>query len=379
MASVMRYNKDVKFVVMTDKQMNIPGAELYYIKPDRSLFKFREVDRMRDGVYYKFYLPQLPYDKILYIDCDVLCQRPLKDLWDEPCDFICATESHQYGRVQAAELGLQKYALTGMMLMNLKALREVNFTQKCLDKLSEVSPKWHDETIINVLFSDKIKFVDKKYNYCKNRQYDNPIPESDAYLLHYVGRQKKYMLKVEDFPGLETLKSELKDKSIAIVGNSSSILKKNFGEEIDSHDVVIRFNKGFPGGPVGNKTDIVFLACTLNGLELSRFSDAFRVRRSRLCQNACDFNVTVADRQRLVQTPTKDYKEKGLIVSQPSTGFIAINFVLSTQYNSIDLYGFDFFKEPTYYNPVGYKPLHNGDKEGEKILEYEMCGLLKIH
>lgn len=31
-----------------------------------------------------------------------------------------------------------------------------------------------------------------------------------------------------------------------------------------------------------------------------------------------------------------------------------------------------------YYNPKGYQPLHNGNAEEEKVLEYEKAGLLKI-
>ena len=130
MASIKRYNKNVKFVVLSKNKFDIEGVKVYTINPDSKIFKFRPNDRMKDGVYYKFYLPQLPFDKVLYIDCDVICQRPLKKLWQTDCPFICATESHAYGKTQAQELGLKKYALTGMMLMNLKNLRKIDFTRR---------------------------------------------------------------------------------------------------------------------------------------------------------------------------------------------------------------------------------------------------------
>ena len=381
MESIQRYNKNVEFAILSTKKFNVPGAKVYTINPDTSKFKFREEDRMGDGVYYKFWLPELPYDKILYIDCDVLCQRPLNSLWKIPCDFICATESHSTGKVQASLLRIKKYALSGVMLMNLKALREVNFTEQCLNALSTMNPMFHDETIINVLFSKKITFIDKKYNYCKNRTYSKPIAESDAYLLHYVGEQKKDLLKIDNFSKLNKLKRELSGKTIAIVGNSTGILTSGQAKEIDAHDIVIRFNKGYPNEKVGLKTDIVFFACTLPEKDLRAYGDARRVKRSMYCTHRCDFLLSESDRYQFDQKVTigarlTNVKAK---TSQASTGFIAINFVLSCDYKSIDLYGFDFFNSNTYYNPRGYQTSHNGSDEGEKIREYEKCGLLKIN
>lgn len=380
--SIKRYNKNVEFVVLSKDIINLPDVKVYNINPDNSKFKFRRNDRMKDGVYYKFWLPSLPYNKILYIDCDVICQRPLDSLWNQECNFICATESHKYGKLQANQLKLQRYALTGVMLMNLEALRKENFTERCLNRLERENPRFHDETIINLEFNDKITFVDKKYNYCHNREYDNPIEESDAYLLHYVGKglEKYEMLNYKVFDSLEELKPFLKNKTVAIIGNSSSILGTENGQEIDNHDIVIRFNRGFPSkDPIamGTRTDILFLACTLTNQELAMFNSKYTIRRSKLCKNTCTFNIEPVDRKELAQKRTK-FVSIGK-KAQPSTGFIAINFVLCTDCKSIDLYGFDFFKNPTYYNPKGYQTLHNGNKEEEKIMEYQECNLLKIH
>lgn len=382
MDSIRRYNKNVEFAILSTEQFNIEGAKVFTFKPDTTKFNFTQKDRMGAGVYYKFWLPELPYDKILYIDCDVICQRPLNSLWNEQCDFICATESHKFGQTQAKELGLKKYALSGMMLMNLNVLREANFTEKCLEKLNHTDPKFHDETIINQLFSEKIKFVDVKYNYCRSRAYINPIAESDAYLLHYVGeKQKEDMLKLDNFHGLEKLRALLKGKSVAVVGNSTSILKSEQATEIDKHDIVIRFNKGFPSDLVGHKTDIVFFACTLTESDLSKYGKVYRVKRSLLCKHRCDFTISEKDKKQLDQRVTRDvlHSSRFSKSSQASTGFICINFVLSCSCTNIDLYGFDFFQNPTYYNPKWYKTLHNGADEGEKVREYESCGLLKIN
>ena len=49
------------------------------------------------------------------------------------------------------------------------------------------------------------------------------------------------------------------DKNIALVGNSDSILDEEYGELIDSHKQVVRFNNAITEGfekYVGSKTDI---------------------------------------------------------------------------------------------------------------------------
>lgn len=379
--SVKRYNKNVDIVILTgDKDLEVPNAKTFYYQIDSSLFKFNKNDRMKEGVYYKLFLPLLPYDKILYMDCDVICQRPLNELWNIDCPFICATESYKVGKQQAKDLHLSNYYLTGMMLMNLKELRKQNFTQRCLDRLSKENPKFHDETIINLEFNNQIKNIDIKYNYCKNRPYDNPISENDVYLLHYVGNDKSQILKRTNFESLLILKEFIKNKTVAIVGNSQNIFNKKQGKEIDNHDIIIRFNKGYPirKDSQGTKTDIVFLACTLSKEELEMFNAKYTIRRSRYCGTVCNFDLNDGDKYQFIQDRNEESKRIGEKVSQPSTGFIAIQFCLSSECRSIDIYGFDFFKNPTYYNKPNYKPLHNGDKESDKILEYKKYHLISI-
>lgn len=381
MNSVRRYNKNVEFAVLAREDFHIPGARVYTFQPHAHLFKFKEHDRMQEGVYYKLYLPLLPYDKILYMDCDTICQRPLDELWNMRCDFITTTESHEYGKLQAAELGVKRWGITGMMVMNLKELRKADFTARCLRYVKETpSIPWHDETTINAVFGDRLKFVDVKWDYCRNRRYERPIPESDAYILHYIGtRNKRLMSKMSDFAQLRYIKPLLEGKTVAIVGNASSLLQKNQGAEIDSHDIVIRFNKGFPSDAVGHRTHLVFLACTITEGERLKYRHAYTIRRSNLCKNYCNFEIHPTDRTRFAQLPCAAVQKRSPgKLSQASTGFIAIQFALSCDCKSIDLYGFDFFKSDTYYNPTGYVTLHNGDKEAEKILEYEKYGLLNI-
>jgi len=156
--------------------------------------------------------------------------------------------------------------------------------------------------------------------------------------------------------GTEFLRKLVKDKTVAIVGNAKSIFDKKNGKEIDGHDIVIRFNRGFITQPEsqGRKTDILILAVNLNLDEKSAFKSQYYVNRSR--KTTCG-EITIDDQFRA------DLKE--IIGKQPSSGFMAIK--LCELAKSIDLYGFDFGKTKTFYNPEGFVTPHDYDKEHELI------------
>ena len=46
--------------------------------------------------------------------------------------------------------------------------------------------------------------------------------------------------------------------------------------------------------------------------------------------------------------------------------------------NDITLYGFDFGKTPTFYNPVGYQTPHDFHAEGLIIQEYVKSGKINL-
>lgn len=368
--SIKRFNPDAKFTVVSlEKLENIPfQCENVVIPINREFRKRNENDRISKTAYLKLYLTNLSYDKILYVDADVICQKPLNELWEMKCPYICLTESHNYGKEQAKDLGLEKYGLSGMMLMNLGNLRQINFTERCLEAEKTANPKlWcHDETLINVAMNGLLKFIPVKYNYCHNREYDNPILEENAYILHYVGKDKSDMLK-RHYEELNVIKEYLKGKSVAIVGNARSIFDKNKGNEIDNHDIVIRFNKGYIITPLaqGKRTNILLCSCDV---DLSRFNAKYVINRSK---NTTIGNITISQQERR--------RLKNILGYQPSTGFMAIDVCLHSGVKSIDLYGFDFGKTDTYYNPSGYETQHCYSIEEDMVKNYEKNGILKIN
>lgn len=182
-ASVLKHNPDANIIV--------------FEKPPEKILKIKGLEHQYGWVAYtKLLLPELlPYDKIIYLGADTICQGSLKDMWDMPCDYINACKAWQYGNTQAKELGIEYYINVDSMVMNLKALREDNFCEKVISNQSQNISFWcNEETLINSNYHDKIKLLPQKYNYAYNRKYDNPMPYSEAVILHFIGQKKEAML-----------------------------------------------------------------------------------------------------------------------------------------------------------------------------------------
>ena len=369
-------NPTAEIIVVSEEKIPAIGQDRNFLIKLPKLYRNRGVgDRISNAAYLKLFLTGLPFDKILYVDGDTICQKPLKTLWETPCEYIALTESHSYGMRQAASILAKKYGLTGMMLMNLQNLRKIGFTEKCLEVAESdfIPPSgwYHDETCINVALGDKLTFIDKAYNYCHNRFYEKAISEKDAYILHYVGKDKSDMLASGKYKAISKIGKEIKGKRVAIVGNAKSLFDKRYGKEIDNHDFIIRFNKGFITVPQaqGTKTDMLILALNLRFDERKSFNARYVVNRSKHYDNQTIWTIGCQERMDICAR----------IGKQPSSGFMAIDICLAFGASEIDLYGFDFEETPTFYNPPDYQTQHDYSAEKEIVIGYEKEGKLKIN
>lgn len=195
--SVLKHNPHAHITVISNEKLDIP-FDVIVMKLPRKM-KLKEKDRLSEATYLRLLLPNLPYEKVIYLDADVINQASLKELWNMNCDYICLAETSVQWKNIAKSFNHEKYADAGVMLMNLKALRADHFTEKAFQPFDteKYDPWFHDETIINHFFYDKLTFIDQKYNYFYKRKYEHPIPEKEAVNLHFIGKYKGDMLKYD--------------------------------------------------------------------------------------------------------------------------------------------------------------------------------------
>lgn len=126
------------------------------------------------STYYRLAMPSLLPDikKILYLDCDVIVNQSLKDLWDvDISGYACAGVRDRindsirlYNRLHYPMS--DGYVNAGVLLINLEKCRQDNIFEKSISIARKESDKLknHDQDLINKIYHGQIKMLPFKYN-----------------------------------------------------------------------------------------------------------------------------------------------------------------------------------------------------------------------
>ena len=121
----------------------------------------------------KFFLPQIfyNYDKILYLDSDIIVQDDLSELYNTDIsdkyavgikDTLCVV-NRQY--MDNVGINNEFYFNSGVMLLNLKKMRDDNITEKLIKYRLEVPQHFMDQDAFNAIIGSNVRFVSWKYNF----------------------------------------------------------------------------------------------------------------------------------------------------------------------------------------------------------------------
>lgn len=97
-------------------------------------------------------VPNMP-DKMIYLDIDTMCYNSIKELWDiDISDYDCAIVKDYMGRFWIR----YNYFNSGVMLMNLKRIREDKLFEKCRAMVNKKKMFMPDQSALN-------KYAKRKY------------------------------------------------------------------------------------------------------------------------------------------------------------------------------------------------------------------------
>ena len=323
------------------------------------------------AAYLKLLIPELlpDLDKCLFLDCDTIIQKTLTGLYNRKVPYLGMTRTFKEGaglfkRYHQKETSITSeevytrdvWYLSGMMLMNLKALRESDYLERLKECFTHSDLLFReDESILDIYFYDWITEIPVKYNYCKGCKYpeEYSINEDDAYILHIIGKNKTYMDDCfhthfnKEVSSISQVLSYLKGKTVAVVGNAPYILEEEYGKDIDNHDVVIRFNQGYPRDTIttGSKTNIVYTAIATDVKKFVNEDELYCVIsrdlfNSKMCYDVLDTRSNAEYNQMLKMNSVKSI----------SSGTRVILMCLLACVKSIDVYGFDYATVDSYCN-----------------------------
>lgn len=184
--------------------------------------------------YLKCYATELFKDlnKVLYIDTDmVFVKDGIEELWNIDIEdyYLAAVEEPlvtYFMFQQLKNTKTKKYFNSGIMLMNLKRIRDQQLNRKMIDMIfnwdeSILKPAVVEQSLLNYYLKDKIKFIDFKWNNSllvatskvlealqkflneKYGKFDFKQSLHDAVVFHFLGQNKPWKEYVRENTTIE--------------------------------------------------------------------------------------------------------------------------------------------------------------------------------
>ena len=115
-------------------------------------------------------IKELP-DKILYLDCDIVCNNDIKKLYDiDISDYEIAGVLDYFGRIFIKK----DYMNSGVLLINMKKVRQTELFENCIKLCQTKRMLLPDQTALNKYAKNKL-YLPRKYNEQKKLQEDTII------------------------------------------------------------------------------------------------------------------------------------------------------------------------------------------------------------
>ena len=220
--SLMKKNEDIHFVIHTfaddlseesiERLKNIikaGGAELtLHVLPTHAKELIQNAPTLSHisiATYYRLFLPYVIDEnvrKVLYLDCDVLVRRSVKELFKETTPGIIVVGASDINEKEHAErIGVDTYVNAGVLTMDMAAIREMYTMESMAEEISKIISQpikiiMGDQDIINLLFAGHVAKVSTSYNFQRLTQkaycLKNPSLVKNAVIAHFIAEDKPW-------------------------------------------------------------------------------------------------------------------------------------------------------------------------------------------
>jgi len=195
------------------------GNWTFYYVERNDRFLIYEKAFLTQECYFRLYLPELlcHLSKVLWMDSDTIINDDISALYDiELGDYFIGAV---IGTLLFEEIPKYKYVLkseyyieSGVMLFDIKALKNYRFFDKaieCISDLYEIYVKngltfFEDQSVIDYILHDKVKFLPRKFNFmapfkclCEHYSLSDHIEAfNNPVVIHYTGKVLRKIAKL---------------------------------------------------------------------------------------------------------------------------------------------------------------------------------------
>lgn len=159
--------------------------------------KFHTRDYYSKATYYRVFIPNLykQYNKVLYLDSDIVVKGDISEMYniDIGNNLIGATTDEfvyktpvfaSYFTNRVTVKRVKDYFNAGIIIMNCKRMREVDFEGKFVDLITKVTFNVaQDQDYLNAICKGKVKYIDGTWD--KMPFADEKIKEKDVKIFHF--------------------------------------------------------------------------------------------------------------------------------------------------------------------------------------------------
>ncbi len=224
-------------------------------------------------IYFRLFIADMfpEYDKAIYIDSDVVIAGDISELFDTDigenfigaCADLSANDVPPLAAYMEEVVGVNpsRYINSGVLLMNLEALRRKKFSEHFLSLLEtyhfdSVAP---DQDYINAICNGKIYYLDEKWNTMPNERKKE---KKEAKIIHYNLFSKPWCKKGVQY---ENVFCEYADKS-GYKDEIRNITAKNIAEKKNAEEEGISILIGRAENI--RKEEITFRKLMMNGVKI---------------------------------------------------------------------------------------------------------------
>ena len=185
--------------------------------------------------YYRLIIPEImpSYHKILYLDCDMVADRDVAELYDldlKGAIIGAAKDIDVAGQLNLNQNNWQTYATetlgldspydyfqAGVLILDLDGLRKTASSQKMIKLALSQSFRCHDQDVLNIICKNKVTYIPQQWNTLMDWQEpgrsrmqilkmaprklfeEYSAARKQPYLIHYAGYQKPWDVVDCDF------------------------------------------------------------------------------------------------------------------------------------------------------------------------------------